>query len=355
MRAKLHLHRRPRTKIGVPPGTLIHVGERKAEQVRIRFIFFNADSFEERDLAQVEECLGYRDRPGIIWIEIDGIHDTEVIETIGRSFGLHPLVQEDILNTGQRPKLEDYDDFLFLVVKMLQTGSPGEIRAEQVSLILGRTFVLSFQETEGDVFDQVRERLRTNKGRIRRLGADYLAYTLLDALVDIHFVILEDLDERIEELEDELVAAPGAATLHKIHQFKREMIFLRRSVWPLREVISAMQRQETLVREETRVFLRDVYDHTIQVVETVETYRDVIAGMLDLYLSSLSFRMNEVMKVLTIIATIFIPLTFIAGVYGMNFEWMPELHWRWAYPTLWVLMAAIAGGMVVYFRKKKWF
>lgn len=356
MRRKLHLLRRPPAKIGAPPGTLIHVGERKAARTRIRLLDYNAKGYEERDLERIEQGLVLRDSSRVVWVNIDGLHDPAIIEEAGRCFGLHPLVQEDLLNTRQRPKLEDYGDYLFLVLKMLRLDPSGEIHSEQLSLILGPSFVLSFQEAEGDVFEQVRERVRGSKGRLRRMGADYLAYALLDAVVDSYFLVLEELGEQIELLEEELVAPPTPATLQKIHQLKREMLHLRRSIWPLREVIGTLQRQEEpLVRPETQLFLRDVYDHTIQVVETVETYRDMIAGMVDLYLSSLSIRMNEVMKVLTVIATIFIPLTFIVGIYGMNFDRMPELHWRWGYPLLWLGMLLIAAGMVIYFRKKKWF
>ena len=356
MRRTLHRQRRPRTKIGAPPGTLIHVGERKTERVRLHLIDYDAEHLEERELTRVEECQDYRERPTVTWLNIDGLHDIAVIEEVGRCFGIHPLVQEDILNADQRPKLEDYEDYLFLVLKMLQHDPAGGVRTEQVSLILGPNFVLSFQEKEGDVFNQVRERLRTNKGRLRKAGPDYLAYTLLDSIIDNYFVIVEELGDSIELMEEELVTAPSPSTLQKIHQFKREMIHLRKSVWPLREVINALQREDPpLVQESTRIFLRDIYDHTIQVAETVENYRDIIAGMLDIYLSSISLRMNEVMKVLTVIATIFIPLTFIAGVYGMNFDYMPELHWKWAYPTVWGIMIAIGVGMIFYFRKKKWF
>ncbi len=355
MRRLLHRHRHPPAKIGAPPGTLIHVGERKAERTRIRLIDYNAETLIEKDLERLDPEPERRQDASVHWLNIDGIHDVSVIEAAGRRFAIHPLVQEDILNTGQRPKLEDYENYLFLVVKMLQSDPSGGLRTEQISLVLGPDYVLSFQELEGDVFDRIRERLRTGKGRIRRMGADYLAYALLDAIIDSYFLILEDLGDRIEALEEELIVHPTPPTLRKIHQFKREMIHLRKSIWPLREVLGALQRQEApLVQESTQVYLRDVYDHTIQIVDTVETYRDIIAGMLDLYLSSLSHRMNEVMKVLTIIATIFIPLTFIAGVYGMNFDYMPELHWKWSYPILWGLMLLTFFGMLWYFRRKKW-
>jgi magnesium transporter len=252
--------------------------------------------------------------------------------------------------------MEDYGDYMFVVLKMLRHDvKKDEVQAEQVSMILGPHFVISFQEVEGDVFNLIRDRIRQAKGRIRKMGADYLAYALIDAVVDNYFLILEKFGERMEGMEDELVTNPAPETLQEIHTLKRELIFLRRSVWPLRETISGLQRTESsLIAESTEVYLRDVYDHTIQVIDTVESLRDMVSGMLDTYLSSISNRMNEVMKVLTIIATIFIPITFIAGIYGMNFAVMPELGWRWAYFVVLGVMAAVSLVMVIYFRRKRW-
>ncbi len=347
-----------RKTVGAAPGTLVHLGERKIETVRLRVIDYDAETLQERDLpaGEASRCCPLRETPTVSWINLDGLHQVEVIEALGGCYGLHPLVLEDILHTDQRPKLEAYEEYLFLVLKMLHFDEEtAEVRTEQVGLILGPRHVISFQEKEGDVFEPVRERIRHGKGRIRRMGADYLAYALLDAVVDSYFVLLEKIGDRIELLEEELVASPSPDILHRIHNLKREMILLRRSVWPLREVISALQREESaLVRPETDVFLRDLYDHTIQVVDTVETYRDLVAGLLDLHLSSVSNRMNEVMKVLTLTATIFIPLTFMAGIYGMNFDFMPELHWRWSYPLLWLAMVGVAAGMYLFFRRRKW-
>ena len=263
---------------------------------------------------------------------------------------------EDIANTGQRPKIDDFDEYIFVVLRMLSFDvKENETKTEQVSIIFGRGFVISFQEMEGDVFDTIRDRLRNNKGRIRKMDSDYLAYALIDAVVDNYFIILEKLGETIEEIEDKLVTNPSTETLRTIHDLKREMIFLRKSVWPLREVISRMERSESaLINKSTCVYLRDVYDHTIQVMDSVETFRDMLSGMLDIYLSSVSNRMNEVMKVLTVIATIFIPLTFLAGIYGMNFRHMPELELTWSYPAILILMFTVAILMVIYFRRKKW-
>lgn len=343
-------------KGGLPPGTLVHIGERKTETVRITVIDYDEQNFEGKEVSSVEECFPFKQTPTVTWINIDGIHDVSIIEKLGKEFELHPLILEDILNTTQRPKFEDFERYIFIVLKMLSyTDKKNGVEAEQVSLILGANFVISFQEIVGDVFDEVRDRLRNAKGRIRKMGADYLAYSLIDAVVDNYFAILENLGESIESMEEDLVAEPTGKTLQQIHNLKREMIALRKSIWPLRELISSLQRSGTLlINESTNVYLRDVYDHTIQVIDTVESFRDMVSGMLDIYLSSISNRMNAVMKVLTIIATIFIPLTFIAGVYGMNFKYMPELEWRWAYPIVWLVMTAVAIVMLVYFRRKKW-
>jgi magnesium transporter len=311
---------------------------------------------EEKEAKEVEECFPFKDKPTVTWINIDGIQRIDVIEKIGKYFNLHPLALEDIVNTGQRPKMEDFVDYIFVVLKMLYYDEKErETKAEQLSLVLGPNWVISFQENEGDVFDPIRERIRADKGRIRKMGADYLVYALIDAVVDNYFIILEKIGEKIEEIEDELVANPAPETLQAIHNLKRQMIFLRKSVWPLREVISRLERWESqLINKSTDIYLRDVYDHTIQVIDAIETFRDMLSGMLDIYLSSVSNRMNEVMKVLTIIATIFIPLTLVAGLYGMNFRYMPELEWPWGYPLVLFFMFAIGVLMLIYFRKKKW-
>ena len=348
--------RRKSKKAGLPPGTLIHIGEEKTTEVRITVIDYDESTLKEKEVVKIDECYAFKEQPTVTWINIDGIHDVDVIENIGKNYGIHPLLLEDIVNTEQRPKIEDFEDYLFLVLKMLSFDEKqSEIKIEQVSLVVGPNYVISFQEREGDVFDPVRDRIRHAKGRIRKMGADYLAYSLLDAIVDGYFLILEKIGDKIEDLEENLISHPDAKTLQAIHYLKREMIFLRRSVWPLREVISVMSRKEsTLIRESTEIFLRDVHDHTIQVIDTIETYRDMISGMLDIYLSSISNRMNEVMKVLTIFAAIFIPLTFVAGIYGMNFAFMPELSWRWGYFAVLAVMAAIGISMLVYFKRKRW-
>ena len=352
----LRLTKKRSAKIGLPPGALIHIGERKTEKVRIRILDYDEAQFEEKEAKTIEECFPFKDKSTITWINIDGIHQVEIIEKLGNYFGLHPLLLEDILNTEQRPKMEDYGDYIFIVLKMLYLGEANnEIEAEQVSLILGSNFVISFQERGRDVFEPVRDRIVNAKGRIRKAGADYLAYTLLDAIVDNYFIILESLGETMEETEEQLTTNPNPETLQLIHALKKEMIFLRKSIWPLREVISGLERCESsLIHESTGAYLRDVYDHTIQIIDTVESFRDMISGMLDIYLSSISNKMNEVMKVLTIFASIFIPLTFVAGVYGMNFSFMPELKWQWGYFGVLGVMALVGISLVVYFKRRKW-
>ncbi len=348
--------RKRSAKSGLPPGSLIHIGEEKTEDIKITVIDYDESGYREEDFATIEQCFVFKERPSVTWINIEGLHNTANIQKLGDCYGFHPLVLEDILNTDQRPKVEDFEEYVYIVLKMLHDGRSPQTSAEQVSVIFGTNFVISFQEgMKGDVFNAIRERIRTGKGRIRSMGADYLAYSLVDSIVDNYFVVLEKLGERIEDLEDELVKNPVAETLHEIHALKREMIFLRKAVWPLREVISSMERGESsLIKDSTKIYLRDVYDHTIQVIDAIETSRDMLSGMLDIYLSSMSNRMNEVMKFLTIIGTIFIPLTFIAGVYGMNFEHMPELKWRWGYFGLWGAMIGIGVFMLFYFKKKKW-
>jgi magnesium transporter len=343
-------------KRGLPPGTLVHIGEKKAEKTRITIIDYDEEHYEDKGATSIEDCFPFKDKPTVTWINIDGVHDLDVIEKIGHHFDVHPLALEDIVNTGQRPKMEDFGKYIYIILKMLYLDTANnEITIEQVSLILGPNFVISFQEREGDVFNSIRDRLRASKGRIRKMGADYLAYALVDAIVDNYFGVLETLGEMIEGMEEDLVADADPRTLQEIHRTKREMLFLRKSVWPLRELISGLERTESpLIHESTTIYLKDVYDHTIQVIDTIETYRDMLSGMHDTYLSSISNKMNEVMKVLTIIATIFIPVTFIAGIYGMNFRFMPELEYRWSYPIVWFSIAAVGFSMILYFRRKRW-
>jgi len=344
-------------KAGLPPGTPVYVGEQRVAQVTVSVIDYDASQIRESTVADPEECRGYVNKRTVTWINVTGLHATELLARFGDVLGLHPLVLEDILHTGQRPKLEDHDDYIFCVLQMLyRRGQAGEIVSEQVSMVLGRGYLLTFQEMEGDVFDMLRDRLREGKGRIRKMGCDYLGYALLDAIVDNYFVVLEDLGEKTEALQEDVAERPEPDTLQGLHRLRRELIFMRKNLWPLRELVSQLERIESpLIQRELTPYLRDVYEHTIQVIDSVESLRDVLSGTLDLYMTMLSNRTNDVMKVLTVIATIFIPLTFIAGIYGMNFQFMPELKWRFGYAGVWAAMLAVAAGMVVYFRRKKWF
>jgi len=344
-------------RVGLPPGSLIHIGEKRAEKVKITLIRYEQDSYEEKVIDTIEECLPIKDRPGITWVNVDGLHQVDIIEKIGVHLGVHPLTMEDILNTGERPKMDETDEYIFVILKMLYHGKEkNEITAEQVSFVLGSNYVVTFQETVGDVFDPVRERLRGGKGRMRRMGSDYLAFSLIDAIVDNYFVILESIGERMETLEEAVIEAPTRDTLTQVHRLRRELLFLRKIIWPLREVINCFERSESdLVKETTKVYLRDVYDHSIQVIDNVETFRDMFSSMLEVYVTSISNRMNEIMKVLTIIATIFIPLTFVTGVFGMNFQQqIPPLNWELGWLLIMLLNLGVALTMLAYFKKKKW-
>ncbi|HKJ42735.1 MAG TPA: magnesium/cobalt transporter CorA [Sunxiuqinia sp.] len=343
-------------KVGAPPGTLQYVGNKEAVKTRISIMDYHQKDFREREVEHIEDCFPFRSTPTVTWLNIDGLHEVDIIDAVGTFYDVHPLVLEDILHTNQRPKLEVFDDYLFIVVRMLSFDEiESKIVSEQVSLVLGENYVISFQELEGDVLDPLRERIRTGKGRIRDLGTDYLTYAILDVVIDNYYIILEKMGEKIEGFEEELMFEPKQNLLQDIYALKREILFLRKSVWPLREAVSAIEKSESrLISKKTRPFLRDLYDHTIQVIDTVETSRDLLGGMLDLYLSSVSNKMNEVMKVLTIIATIFIPLTFIAGVYGMNFQYIPELGWHWGYFIILGIMLVVAMVMILYFKRKKW-
>jgi len=343
-------------KAGLAPGSLVHVGARRMDRVQISAIAYDDEGVSERRLDSAEECEAFKRGKANAWINVDGLHDSKVIQTIGDSFGIHPLVLEDILNTGQRPKVENFDDYIFAVARMVSfEESKGEIESEQVSFLLGPRFLITFQERQGDVFEGVRERIRKTNFRIRRFGADYLLYALLDAIVDNYFIAMERISERIESLENEVMQRPTPASIRQIHGLKSELIQLRRSIWPLRDMARALAKEESkLIEERTEIFFRDLYDHTIQLTDAIDTFREMLSALMDVYLSSLSNRMNEVMKMLTVFAAIFIPLTFIAGIYGMNFEHMPELRWRPGYYVTLGVMLGVAVTMLAFFKRRGW-
>jgi len=342
---------------GEVPGTMVYTGKRKDEPLRITLIDYDADHLSEKTDVQIEEYARCKDSSTVSWINIDGLNDTATIEKIGEMFDIHPLVLEDVVHITQRPKLEDHIDYLFLVVRMLYIpDGSDEIHSEQLSFILTDHCLITFQERAGDVFDAIRERIRNGHGRIRKMGTDYLLYALMDAIVDNYFLIMESTGEKIENIEQSMMQNPNEVLLNRLYRMKRELLYIRKSTWPLREAIGGLERGESkLLTKKTSPFIRDLYDHTIQVIDTVETFRDMLSGVQDLYLSSMGQKTNQVMQVLTIIATIFIPLTFVAGIYGMNFEYMPELAWKYSYPAVWVVMVLMSIGMLIYFRRKKWF
>lgn len=351
------LFRSPTKKIGLPPGSLVHVGEQKVDKATLSYIKYSDDSFVSAEQAGIEDCLEAIAESNVSWINLDGIHDIALVDKFGQSCGLHGLFIEDILNTSHSPKFEEFEKIALIILKMLYFDEKSSIiEAEQISLILTEQNVLTFQERPGDVFDSVRERLRRKSGRIRQRGADYLAYALVDCIVDSYFHVLEKIGDRLDFLERELIQHPTQEVLHQVHQLKGQLSFFRKAVWPLRELVGTMMHSESpLFQDTTDVFLRDLYDHSLQVLETVESFRETASGLVDLYMSSVSQRMNEVMQVLTIMASIFIPLTFIAGIYGMNFAHMPELQWPFGYPLVLGGMLLCAIGMVLFFKRKKWF
>lgn len=349
-------HKYNTQKVGMPPGTLLHIGAVRCEKIKITMICYSKEDWIEQQFENIDELLKYECSADMTWVHISGIHRVDIIEKIGAKFALHPLVLEDIVNTNQRPKLEENEDYIYIVLKMINYDEhKDKIDFEQISMIVGRNYILSFQENDNDTFQQIRDRVKKADSRIRTKDIDYLAYTMIDYVVDHYYVVLEYLGEKIETLEDRLLLDPGPDALTDIHQLKNEMLFVRKAIWPLREVINALARGDSsLFHHDTLIYLRDVYDHIIQVFDAIEIYRDIVTGMIDIYLSSVSYKLNEVMKVLTIIATIFIPLTFIVGLYGMNFKYMPELEWKWGYPAVLLFMSIVTIFMIAYFRKKKW-
>jgi magnesium transporter len=335
---------------------MVFIGQRRKDKARINVISYSDTGLKELNDVSVSQCREFARSPGVTWINVNGIHDIGLVESLGKSFDLHPLTLEDIVNTQQRLKVEEFPNYVFIVLKMaVFNEAASSVAIEHVSLILGANYVISFQEDEGDVFDTVRDRIRTAKGRIRATASDYLAYALMDAATDHYFQAVERIGDRIEDIDDQILAEPKPEAIQEIHRLKRDILSLRKAIWPLREEIGAIEKSDSaIMHPETKVFWRDLYDHTIQIIDMVETSRDILAGMHDTYLSGISNRTNEIMKVLTIIATIFIPLTFIVGVYGMNFQHMPELKWPFGYAMVWGVILVVGIGLLVYFKRRKW-
>tara|TARA_R110002096_G_scaffold17305_1_gene60058 strand:+ start:1299 stop:2381 length:1083 start_codon:yes stop_codon:yes gene_type:complete len=349
---------KPSDKIGMEPGSLIHVGDIIESETRITIIDYDKETvFEKKQIDSIDEILKYKDSDTVTWVIIEGLSKVDIVEGIGRIFDIHQLVLEDILNTHQRPKFEEYDDHLFIILKcLLPEVGQFSVSYEQISILVLKNFVFTFKEKTDDLLLPVQQRIKTSKGRLRSLGADYLTYAILDTIIDQNFVLIDSLDEEITTLEDCLLTSePTQDTLNTIQILKREIISIRKHISPARELMTSMLRSESeLIDEKTHIYLRDVSDHVMRVIESIESYRDILTGLLEIYISSVSNKMNEVMKVLTVFASIFIPLTFIAGIYGMNFEHMPELKWKWAYPVLWITFITIPIVLLIFFKRKKW-
>ncbi|WP_313758262.1 magnesium/cobalt transporter CorA [Tissierella sp.] len=339
--------------VNIPLGSLIYVGEKKVENVKCTYTKYNSLEMERKEIHNLREFINDIDKK-IRWLDIIGIHDIDLINKLCEALEIHPLVIEDILNTSQNPKVEEYEDYIFLVTKMMYFNKDGELETEQISFILFKDRLISFRELDSKIFDTVLNRLKEGSN-IRKNGADDLLYALVDAIVDNYFIIIEDIGEKIDYIEDDLLLNPKKEILQKIYLLKRELIYIRNSLWPMRNAISSLSKNDyDLIDGKTIYYLRDVYDHVIQIIDIMETYRDICSGMLDTYLSSIGNKTNEVMKILTIFSTIFIPLTFIAGVYGMNFKYLPELNWKYGYLSFWIISTIIIIVMLRFFRKKDW-
>lgn len=343
-------------KVGLPPGTLIYTGDKVKEKTKVKLTDYTEDHFNVDEFEEIQMDFTKIEKTFIRWINVYGLAETKVIEEIGHQFNLHPLVLEDILSPNQRPKLEVFGNYIFAVLKKLSWNQElNDFEYEQISLILGKNYVISFQERDTNLFNPIYERIQVPKGKVRLMGADYLFYVLIDIIIDDYFVVIENVGEKIDNLEDILIKNPEPETLQRIYRLKRSSIELRKSIWPVRELINKLQREQSnLIGDELQVYLRDIYEHIFRISDLLENYRDIIFGMLDMYLSSVSNRMNDIMKVLTIISTIFIPLSFLVGFYGMNFRDMPELANPFAYPILIMIMASIALVMLYFFKRKKW-
>jgi magnesium transporter len=353
-----HLQRRPKSTnaLNKAPGTAAYVGRKESDEIKLEVIDYNKENYERFVFDNVEASFNFENEESITWININGLSNTAKIEKLGKYYKLHPLIIEDIVNTNQRPKIDEYQDYLFIVAKMLYHKEDGILENEHISIVIGKDYVLTFQEADGDVFNGVRDRLKNSKGRLRNNGSDYLVFAILDAIIDNYFIVIEEISDKIEILEEQLFTTqPNDDITFEIQELKRTVLRIRRAVFPLREVISRLEKTDsTLIQEKTLNYIRDLYDHIIQVSENIEIYREMTWGLMDMYMTTISNKMNEVMKVLTIMASIFIPLTFMAGIYGMNFEYMPELQWKYSYFVLWGLMIMVFLGMIIYFKRKKW-
>lgn len=351
------LFKRRSKKVGTPPGSLIYTGEEVSKPSELRIVVFDEATYLEKEVRSIDEAFAIKKPDQKIWIEIRGVSDPHSINAIGTKLKLHPLLLEDIMSPAQRSKLDDYRDYIYIATRVLRFTSPsdGVLEDEQLSMVLGKESLITFVEKETDVLTPIRERLKKPSSRMRQKGVDYLAYAILDSIVDHYFLTLERVDHSLENLEEELLTDPQPSTLTTIQKIKREMALLRKIIWPTRELINHFRRIDSpLVDENTKIYAYDVYDHTIQAIETVESFRDITSGMIDIYLSTINQKMNEIMKVLTVVATIFVPLTFITSLYGMNFKGMPELDSPWGYPFVLILMACITLFMLWFFRRKKW-
>jgi magnesium transporter len=342
---------------GQSPGALVFVGTRKTDEIDIRVIDYDDHHLTDQAMVDIRDTLHYKTSESVTWININGLHDVDTIGRIGKVFDLHPLVMEDILNTGQRPKIDDYDAYLFIVLKMIRFDrQTGMVMNEQMSLVVGERFILTFQERPGDVFEPVRERIRRQKSRIRAGGTDYLAYALMDTVVENYISVIEHIGEQIEDLEEEILSDHDKKVMEKINRFKRETSYLKKSIRPAREAIFQLLRLESdLIHEKTHFFFKDLEDLITHATEAIDTYRDLLTDQLNIYNSVTANKMNDIMKVLTIFAAIFIPLTFIAGIYGTNFDYLPELRYKYSYFIFWGVLVVIAGALLGYFKKKKWF
>jgi len=344
-------------KIGLPPGSIVYLGEKKVEKVTINLTEYDENNSETYEIKSVKEIAPFTDTPQVTWVSVCGLHETEFLKQVGEKFKIHPLVLEDILNTDTRPKIEITDDYLFIVMKLVMFNPEQKIlETEQVSFILGKTFLFSFSEKSDEIFNPIRDRINTQLGKIRKRGSDYLLYALMDIVVDHYFLALEKVEDRIETLDDEVINNPERSQIESIYNLRNLLLMMRRSIWPLREIVNQLIKDDSdLLDESIEPYLRDIYDHTIHITESIEQQREITNGLMEIYLSMMSNKMNEVMKVLTVIATIFIPLTFIVGIYGMNFPNMPEMKWPWAYFAVWGVMVTVVVVMLIYFRKKNWF